>query len=277
MLRDDPVRGHSEFAPKDGKHPSATTASTYSANGDANRFDRCMLLPSAANPVVPEARCVECVSQCDCNPGQFCYRYTGVETVNGIPQVVHEESRRRVGVCMKKDLNSTILHQPCRRQNNAGFATASITSAGYESFGLTGDVVSQRQNGPGICGEAVYVNGSHHTNERLNVTGQPLQWLWKGVCNIDGRCSECSGSPTFPPTQCGDEQVCLDGTWHRSLTIDQTIRTFHNDTRAGTLLAIVFLLLTMLVMACWTCCKRSPKKTAPAGGKEDLKSTSAYP
>jgi hypothetical protein len=271
----------SDCVTKDGKHPASETASQFSANGDANRFDTCMLLPSAADPVIPEARCIECFSQCDCNPGQFCYRYTGVESINSIPIVVHEESRRRIGVCMNKNQNGTILNMPCRRPKDITLNTAALSDGSLVTVTPGTEVVAQGQAGPIVCGAAVYINGSYNTNTRLNYTGQPLRYLWAGICNIDGRCTECEMGAASLSSQCRNEQTCLDGFWHRTLSVDQTIRTFQNDTRAGTLLAIVFILLFLSLLGCIVCCRTrgAGKRTTPTGGKEELKSTtaSAYP
>ena len=56
-------------------HPSkASGRYDDSANGDASRLTHCAVVPTASAPGAPgvTSRCVECLSDCDCNEGQYC-------------------------------------------------------------------------------------------------------------------------------------------------------------------------------------------------------------
>jgi hypothetical protein len=233
-------------------HPSAARAAHFSANGDVNRFATCMLVPSGDNVDIPESRCMECLSNCDCMPGQFCNRLTGLRQVSattGSTFLKYDElTRLRMGTCMKKDLNNTQIGKTCRDTAYTPMAQLISSTAAYPVTQSYNRVpIVQGQSGPVACGDAVYINNTM-SNSQFNSSSLPYVWLWQGYCDANRVCRECapSGALVSPSTQCSNQQICLDGTYFPVLSLDQTIRTFANDTRAGTLLAIVFMFLVLL-------------------------------
>ncbi|KAA0158466.1 hypothetical protein FNF31_05407 [Cafeteria roenbergensis] len=142
------------------------------------------------------------------------------------------------------------------------------------------------QEGPIQCGEALYYNGSTEvstSSSATNVSGQVLRWLWTGSCDGDGICRECdSGVDGAVATVCSNEQVCLDGTYWRGRSIDGTMRTINNDTRAGLLLAMLLIALFCLLVAlvacmcksCCSCCSgRKSTVQSKEGGKDEATSS----
>ncbi|KAA0150999.1 hypothetical protein FNF29_04889 [Cafeteria roenbergensis] len=269
----------------DNGHPGQARASAFSANGDVNRLSNCIVAPDATGRR-PETRCVECFSDCDCNPGQFCYSYTGLEQVSGVWYVADEMSRLRMGMCMKKDLNNTVLGKQCRRPTSYNYQSAYSTNSPTATFSASQTRVVQGQEGPIQCGEALYYNGSTEvstSSSATNVSGQVLRWLWTGACDGDGICRECtSGVDGAVATACGTEQVCLDGTYWRGRSIDGTVRTMTNDTRAGLLLAMLLIALFCLLVAlvacmcksCCSCCSgRKSTVQSKEGGKDEATSS----
>ncbi|KAA0148601.1 hypothetical protein FNF28_07434 [Cafeteria roenbergensis] len=269
----------------DNGHPGQARASAFSANGDVNRLSNCIVAPDATGRR-PETRCVECFSDCDCNPGQFCYSYTGLEQVSGVWHVADEMSRLRMGICMKKDLNNTVLGKQCRRPTSYNYQSAYSTNSPTATFSASQTRVVQGQEGPIQCGEALYYNGSTEvstSSSATNVSGQVLRWLWTGACDGDGICRECtSGVDGAVATACSNEQVCLDGTYWRGRSIDGTMRTINNDTRAGLLLAMLLIALFCLLVAlvacmcksCCSCCSgRKSTVQSKEGGKDEATSS----
>merc|ERR1712146_821748 len=83
-------------------------------------------------------------------------------------------------------------------------------------------------------------------------------------------------------TACSNEQVCLDGTYWRGRSIDGTMRTINNDTRAGLLLAMLLIALFCLLVAlvacmcksCCSCCSgRKSTVQSKEGGKDEATSS----
>ena len=268
-------------APGPDGHPAQTRASGFSANGDVRRFDKCMLFAGRSGRTA-ETRCVECTSDCDCNPGQFCYRYTGLSgDADGRLMVVDELSRLRAGTCMKKDMNDTQLGKPCRRTS---FSSPRVyyTASPMSTFGTSNTPFLKDQAGAVQCGESVFYTADQPSavaNPLVNTTGQSIGSLWSGTCDAEGMCRECTpGTSSTVSTLCLGHQVCLDGRAFRTLSVDQTIRSFTNDTRAGTLLTVVFLLLIVCFVVVWTFVAAciAARRTGPAKDADDTTTNPAF-
>lgn len=267
-----------DCAPASGTHPSEVRARHFSANGDPARYTNCILFVGAA--ARPETRCVECFSDCDCHPGQFCYLPTGVYAGSGGIVIGDELSRLRAGSCMRKDMNNTLFGRKCRSQAYPltpigapiNTASAAVTSSASVPF-------VDNQTGPVLCSEGIVYNDSFAflQSVRVNVTGQRALTLWQGYCDGEGICRECQASAashSIPLLSCANTQVCLDGFLHRVISVDGTMRTLGNDTRASLLLAVVIFIILVLFLAAWSfccnfCCKRGARKDAvtPAATK----------
>jgi hypothetical protein len=190
-----------------------------------------------------------------------------------------ELSRLRAGSCIRKDINNTKFGRKCRSATYPEAPVASLSSTASAVTTSPGNVpYVQNQTGPVACSDGIHYNASNILTSivRTNFTGQRVLTTWDGYCDAEGICRECPASlmPSDVNTQCSDTRVCLDGSWHRTISVDGTMRTLGNDTRASLLLAIVIFLIFVLFMAAWSCCcnfccKRGAKQdsVAPAGAK----------
>ncbi|KAA0172658.1 hypothetical protein FNF27_05882 [Cafeteria roenbergensis] len=247
----------------DKGHPAQTRASAFSANGDVNRFANCLLMTDATGRL-PNSRCVECLSDCDCGPGQFCYDVTGVAG----NVVVDELSRLRSGICMKKDMNGTILGKQCRRPNS--YNTPSAVTGIATTFTAATVPYLVDQPGPNPCGEFVSLNSSLSVGPdgavSTNISGQVYAALWSGSCDGDGICRECAGGVDGSvATACSNSRVCLDGAYFAARSLDGTVRTLTNDTKAGMLMFLLFLVMfataiILFMCICQTFCQGKREK-----------------
>ena len=278
----------------DNGHPAQDRASALSSNGDVARFDQCITFVGSSGRT-PETRCVECTADCDCNPGQFCYTYTGIQRIGPHQTVVHEESRLRAGTCRRRDMNNTQLGQKCRRndqlQSPGLYQPAGDQDVTFSSFNVP-HVLGQP--GPVPCGEFVVTNGSYVTSTQAytDTSGMAIVALWTGTCNGDGICAECRASVgNSLNLQCSSQQICLDGRWWRAYSMDYTIRTLTNNATAGGVLAVALAAFFIAFIAGWTCicatccsgegggrcCKRGGKDSKSTAPKSTRRVVDAEP
>jgi len=260
-------------------HPTKQSRWELSANKDVNRFDKCVKAPvyDGASTI-----CVECMHDCDCNPGQFCQLDIGADVVGNFYNSIDPSSRAKFGTCQKKNI-------PLVCANTFARSTEDSFRASTHNYNLS----DWTHNG--FCGEALYF--------RTDVTVDPIQQisyatlsqvvkpnsvrlpLWTGVCD-NHVCKECQEGAF----SCSNTWVCVNGRYTKNqgnvfgklgLAAEQAGRSTAQDTEKHlndqmniqyAIVAITFVTAIMaVIILLWHCCcapKRGdmPKGTSGPGG-----------
>lgn len=215
-------------------------------------------MPKKANTGIPglhveyESRCIECDADEDCDAGQYCYAFGGTcKDADNQWYICHEESATKFGTCHDKE--DDVFGTSCGPQSCLAIWSEStppyLTQNCFKQ--QLGEGANGNPNPNGYCGKLVYYNDSYvpHGPSFLPPAGFAMAKLWEGVC-VAGKCAECDETAT---TNYGERAgvQCINGreVWARDN--DWTIRTFTNNTIAGT--ALTGVVGIALILMCWCC------------------------
>ena len=195
-----------------------------------------------------ETRCIECDDHGDCDPGQYCYKYDGTcSDADNQLFICHEESAAKLGTCQDKE--DDVFGTPCGTSGCVWLWDGREVPA--QRNPCLRQMAGEDANGNGHCGKAIYYNDSYVPigTYIMPPAGFPRFQLWSGVC-VAGKCAECDETDT---TNYGERAgvQCINGreVWARDN--DWTIRTFTNNTIAGT--ALTGVVGIALILLCWCC------------------------
>ena len=236
--------------PKDASDTPAKDRVDLSDIGDANRFTHCVAVPvrvsapwstASANPVgLLQTRCVECLSDGECEPGQYCHTDWGYAGGALVPY--NDNSNKNFGVCKTKDPEGIILGQPC------------VDRSVQSSSALYNGGMPYAQGGPdwaadsyGYCGERIW------SSNPLTPSATPVAvGLWSGVC-VNDVCMECKVGNYVQGDTAEPGQACVNGKRVSARDVDGSVATFTSNTVAGVTLGstmfIIALLFAVLVHA----------------------------
>lgn len=236
------------------KHPAHDRRGN-SANADASRFTHCGIHASmGGDDIVPVARCYECMDDSDCGEEQFCNSVdNGIETANGVGTYIADAyAHERYGLCVEK--SKDVLGARCRTDTAEAYDKDAITQGMFNV--QNGGSTKHFGNGYGFCGEASFFN-STGVNSQYLVDGNVFRqeglvrkvW-WTGVC-FDGTCQECVNVPEGDSAGAGlpSGRQCINGRTLNRVVVDNTLRTFLQNTTSGTVLAGV--MMTVLLIFCF--------------------------
>lgn len=241
--------------------------SKYSSNGDTSRLRHCGLVdvPGSDSRLNTVTKCMECLpsadsAACECGPNQYCMSDSGLCSSGDAWWTCDPYTHSRYGMCTDKNLNG-VIGKPCRanQAQTSGFAKVGSVAQGHDSTqlavradGAVDTTKEQGFTGYGFCGELRYYNATGTSAGDVSQVRLGRTVLWSGAC-VNQRCMECY--PQEVPVQsvdgfsaCG--RVCLNGRVVDPLYVDNTLRTFSDNTVAGTMLAAVMMLILLQLCVC---------------------------
>ncbi|KAA0159998.1 hypothetical protein FNF28_05578 [Cafeteria roenbergensis] len=192
----------------DNGHPGQARASAFSANGDVNRLS---------------------------------LQATRLEQVSGVWYVADETSRLRMGMCMKKDLNNTVLGKQCRRPTSYNYQSAYSTNSPTATF---------RPADPAWC------RARRAPSSAVRRSATPGRLSNEQVC-LDGHVLGGRSSSTAPCARINNDSVPL--------------------LLAMLLIALFCLLVALVACMCKSCCSccsgRKSTVQSKEGGKDEATSS----
>jgi len=268
-------------------------AAESSANSGI-QFSSCVVVPTLGpeGTRIPTTKCLECIADNQCGDAQYCHLDNGMCQRNGLPGTnswynCDADSGKLMGLCVAK--SPEVLNQKCRSawagavgstpsasgmvypttsapsiDGNEGNPTASGTM--NDLFAFKGDAAAPfAKGGTGACGEWRFYNGSapydDSGSEFISSANRPRYALWTGICHR-GVCKEC-----YPGSAFGrGGKICLNGRTYAAMDVDGTVRTFAEDTGAGTELGTTAMVILLLIVF-WMYMYAEAKRWRAANGK----------
>jgi len=253
-----------------------------SANKDPSRFSNCYLKRAVGpnNVAIPQSKCMECNTDEHCGSGQYCHMDDGI-CGSSTFYSCGSDSGELFGMCREK--SSDVLGKRCRHSSQSdggGFTTTGLVqgaAASFNGFDSSPNSVPTFANGYGpstykymsfdrdlvrkgdaddkgvakgafgACGEYVFYEAaapgsSPNTPLRSDARGA----LWEGFCTADQKCVEC-----VPGEGNGNRNngvTCLNGKTFSAMDVDGTVRTFAENTAAGSILGTTSMIVVLVFL-----------------------------
>ena len=248
-------RSYADCYKSESDHPALRYL--LSADSQAARLRRCLLVPSEDDVTRPSAQCSECVADCDCGSGQYCHSDAGICTGSGGEYVCDSKSNSRFGLCVAKDPTGQIVGGACRSNSGSTFSTTTNIKATTGSSAIVANQLassgeaSSLVTGHGYCGGVAYYNSTNEDGANANGFSRAnvaRTVLWTGQC-LDGICHECTTSDSL----CLGAKTCIQGRVLETIVVDNTERTFTSNTLAGTMLAATLMIVLALIVVLADC------------------------
>ena len=250
-----------------------------SANGDASRFSTCVMTRTVgpSHRVLPSTKCVECTADFHCKGGQYCHLDDGIcdSVGGGAKYYCDAESNKFVGMCRQK--SPDVLGKTCRNTYTfssangynafsamqvaandaqvfgninvpaAGAGVGAIISGLSAGIATSGDAKNDKmaKGAYGACGEFRYQAASDPAPSATPSFADAgiRAALWTGYCNQDRVCVEC-----VPGQRQMGGKVCLNGKSYSTMDVDGTVRTFAQNTSAGSILGTTSMIMLLAFM-----------------------------
>lgn len=240
-------------------NPAEDRAEEFSANSDTSRFSRCVVAATDsstfAGKQVPATKCYECGSDSECGESQYCYvpNLWCSTTLSGgatYRYICNEEGLGPMYTC--RDKSTDVLGKKCRPGATATAVTSGSAPTLFDQNVVEGNTDDSFATGYGYCGEVLYYNASNPLFASFNADsgkvispgGLVWQTLWSGEC-VNHMCYECAPG-SYSQGSLTSSKACVNGRYVAGMDVDGTVRSFTENTLAGTQLGGTMMIVLLI-------------------------------